>query len=528
MSELTTLENLLSLGKISRREFIARVSALGLMAAVSPMLLATPARAAQPKRGGRLRAGLSGGATTDSLDPATITDIVPGFICASIYNYLVEMDYDSNPIPALAESWEALPGASQWTFKLRRGVEFHNGKELTAEDVIFSINHHRGEKSKSGAKPIVKSIKELKADGKYTVIFTLAGGNADFPVMLTDSRLAIVPAGTTNWELGIGSGPFMRVKHEPGVRALLKRNPNYWKKGRPYFDEVEVICISDVSARITALKTGKIDLMNRVDLKMAHLLKRAPGIQLFNVTSRYHYAMPMLCDVPPFDNNDVRLGLKYAVDREQMLKNILRGYGTIGNDQPISSAYRYFNAGLPQRHYDPDKAKFHIKKAGYLDHTFTIHPADAAYPGAVDTALLYKEQAAKAGIKIKVVREPNDGYWSNVWMKKPWCFCYWTGRPTEDWMFATEYAADSPWNDTHWKNKRFNELLGAARSELDDAKRRQMYGEMQRLVRDDGGNIIPLFPNIVDAGSAKLGYKKIANNSELDGGRAAERMWFKS
>jgi len=528
MSELTNLEKLLSTGKISRREFIARVSALGLMAAVSPALLATPAKASQPKQGGRLRAGLAGGATSDSLDPATITDIVPAFICAGIYNCLVEIDYDSKPIPELAESWEPAPGASKWTFKLRKGVTFHNGKPFTAEDVIYSINHHRGPKSKSGAKPIVKAIKELKADGKHTVIFTLASGNADFPVMLSSIHLAIVPAGTTNWEQGVGTGGYILIKHEPGVRALLKRSPNYWKKNRAHFDEVEVISISDASARITALKTGKIDLMNRVDLKMANLLKKTPGIQLFDVTSRYHYAMPMLCDVAPFNSNDVRLGLKYAVDREQLLRNILRGYGTIGNDQPISPAYRYFNAQLPQRHYDPDKARFHIKKAGYLDHTFTIHPADAAYPGAVDTALLYKEQAAKAGIKIKVVREPNDGYWSNVWMKKPWSFCYWTGRPTEDWMFATEYAADSPWNDTHWKNKRFNDLLVAARSELDDSKRRQMYGEMQRLVRDDGGNVIPLFPNIVDAGSNKLGCEKYASNSELDGGRAAERMWFKS
>ena len=144
MSKLKELESLFTLGKITRREFIARVSALGLMAAVSPALMSTPAHAATPKKGGRFILGCSGSSTTDSMDPATLEDIFPQTLSTSIRNRLVEIDYKSNPTPELAESWDSSPDAAVWTFKLRKGVEFHNGKTLDAQDVIESINHHRG------------------------------------------------------------------------------------------------------------------------------------------------------------------------------------------------------------------------------------------------------------------------------------------------------------------------------------------------------------------------------------------------
>jgi peptide/nickel transport system substrate-binding protein len=236
----------------------------------------------------------------------------------------------------------------------------------------------------------------------------------------------------------------------------------------------------------------------------------------------------MRCDTAPYDNNDVRLALKFAIDREQMVKTILRGYGVVGNDHPISAANRYHASKLPQRQYDPDKAKFHLKKAGVGDIAFDLSAAEAAYGGAVDAAVLYRESAAKAGININVVREPNDGYWSNVWLKKPWCAVFWGGRPTEDMMFSTAYAANADWNDTYWKNPRFNELLVAARAELDEKKRRQMYVEMQSLVRDDGGVVVPMFAADLSAASDKIGHGKLAVNWELDGFRCAERWWFKS
>jgi peptide/nickel transport system substrate-binding protein len=396
--------------------------------------------------------------------------------------------------------------------------------------VVHSINHHRGEDSKSGAKGITDTIKDIKIDGKNTVVFTLEGGNADFPYIMSDYHLMIVPAGTKGkeWEKGIGTGGYILEKHEPGVRAFARRNPNYWKVGRAHFDEVEIFGITDVTARTNALKTGQVDAINRCNLKTVDLLKKTPGIQVLNYTGYRHYSLPMLTDIAPYDNNDVRLALKYAVDREQLVKTILRGYGTVGNDHPIASNLRYYASELPQREYDPDKARFHIKKAGKEGHVFNLHAADAAFVGAVDAAILYKEQAAKAGININVVRESNDGYWVDVWMKKEWCTCFWVGRATADWMFSTAYAADAAWNDSHWKHERFNKLLKEARSELDEAKRREMYVEMQKIVRDEGGVVIPVYADYVEAATERIGHGPLKGNDGLDGTRCAERWWFKS
>jgi peptide/nickel transport system substrate-binding protein len=530
MPDLKQLEHLLTRGKITRRQFMTRVSALGLMVAVSPALLTTPAKAATPKKGGRLRLGMAGGSTTDSLDPATMTDAMAYNINWQIRNCLVEVDDKGNPIPELAESWESSADAAKWIFKLHKGVEFHNGRTMNAEDVIDSINWHRGQDSKSAAKGIVDPIADIRTDGDYSLVFTLKEGNADFPYILSDPHLTIVPAGTrgVDWDKGLGTGGYTLAEWEPGFRALTKRNPNYCKAGRAHFDEVETIGIADVTARMTALNTGQIDAMNRFELKLIHLLKRVTGIQIINVTGTRHYSIPMLTDREPFNNNDVRLAMKYAIDREQILKQILRGFGSLGNDHPIAPTQKYHASELPQRRYDPDKARFHMKRAGMLDNTFKLHAADAAFGGAVDAAVLYKEHAAKAGIKIEVVREPNDGYWSSVWMKKPWVMCYWSGRATADWMFSTAYAADANWNDTFWKHERFNKLLKEARAELNEKRRHELYVECQKILRNEGGVVIPMFANYIEAANNKIRFEQPAGNWEMDGHRAAERWWYES
>jgi peptide/nickel transport system substrate-binding protein len=528
MDNLQKVNHLYSQNKISRRQFIRYLSAMGISSALIPSFFSGKAFAASPNKGGHFRQAISGAATSDSLDPAMLLANHAINTSYQVSNCLVEIDHNFNPIPELAESWEATPDAKTWIFKLRKGVEFHNGKSFTADDVIFSINHHRGEASKSAAKPYLKTIEEIKADGPNAVIIKLSEGNADFPFIMSDYHLRMYPDGTSgqDWEKGIGTGGFILETWEPGVKSITKRNPNYFKTDRAHFDSVETLAISDVNARSNALKTGRVDVIDRVDLKTVHLLKRMKNINVTAITGTMHYSMPMHVDKAPYDNLDVRMALKLAVNREELVDKILKGYGEVGNDHPISSIARYHAANLEQRTYDPDKAKFHMKKAGMLDHTFNLHAADAAFAGAVDSAVLYQESAKKAGIKIKVVREPDDGYWSNVWLKKEWCMCYWGGRPTEDMMFSTAYAAGAPWNDSHWANDRFNVLLKEARAELDDTKRRQMYTEMQSICKDDGGVIIPMFNQIVEAHSKKLAHGPISAHQELDGNNNAERWWF--
>ncbi len=239
-----------------------------------------------------------------------------------------------------------------------------------------------------------------------------------------------------------------------------------------------------------------------------------------------HRTWPMHVDTPPFDNNDVRLALKYAVDREELVAKVLNGTGSVGNDHPISPVNQFYNTELPQRVYDPDKAKFHLKKAGMENLEVKLSTSEAIWEGALDAAQLYSERAKKAGITLTVNKVPNDGYWKNVWLKHPFSAAYWSGRPTEDWMFTNAYSAGAAWNDSRLKHPRFNELLVAARAELDANKARDMYWEMQQIIRDEGGTVIPLFADFLIAHSTKLAHGEIAGNWDLDGYHLIERWWF--
>jgi peptide/nickel transport system substrate-binding protein len=229
----------------------------------------------------------------------------------------------------------------------------------------------------------------------------------------------------------------------------------------------------------------------------------------------------------PFDNNDVRMALKLAIDREDFLKRICHGYGNLGNDHSLCPAYRYY-ADLPQRVYDPDKARWHMKKSGIGDYTFTIHAAELPFTGAIDGSQLYSEYAAKAGIKIKTVREPSDGFWTDVWRKKPFITSRWSGRPTEDTMLTLAYGSGSTWNESYLNNPRLDELLKAARTEFDTAKRHQIYTECQQIIRDEGGTVVPVFADFVDVASKRVKFGERASDWPLDGDRCAERWWFES
>jgi peptide/nickel transport system substrate-binding protein len=530
MRQIDELVKSYTQGGLTRRQFVKGLAAFGISMTSINMILSKEASAAatsNPKRGGRFRQGLAGGATTDSLDPATLTDAMNYNVNWQLRNTLVELDANWNPIPELAESFEPSKDAKIWTFKLRQGVEFHNGKTLSAEDVIYTMNYHMDEKSKSGAKGLMDPIAEIKSDGKHIVIFILKSGNADFPYLLNDMHLTISPTGTKGeeWQKGIGTGPFILQSYEPGVRALTKRNPNYFKEGLPYFDEVETFGISDVTARTSALKTGQIDYMNRCELKTIHLMERDKDLQILRVKGTFHNTMPMHVDKAPFNDNNVRLALKYAIDREQILKTVLRGYGSIGNDHPIAPIMKYYAADLEQRQYDPEKAKFHLKKAGLSSNSFKLYTAEIG--NFLDCATLYKEQAAKADINIDLARQPTDGYWSNVWLKEPWCCCYWNGRATVDWMLSTAYTGDAKWNDTHLRNEKLDKLIIAARAELDEAKRAEMYRDCQKILRDEGGTIVYFFKDLVEAAAKNVRFSgDISGNWEGDGGKNHERWYF--
>lgn len=513
-------------GRMSRREFMGRTAALGIAASVGAGLF-SKAQAATPRRGGHMRLAMGHGGTSDTLDPGTIANGIQWTASYGVANTLTEVDASGNLVGALATEWTSSPDATVWTFKLRKGVEFHNGKTMTIDDVIASINYHRGEDTKSISKPMVAGVTDISADGPDTLVITLSAGNADFPYNFNEVPFGIYPSkdGVIDWAAG-GTGPYILKTEKPGQVYQFERNPNYWKEGAAHADTIDLYSIIDPAARTNALLTGEVDCIDNVELKTLSRLQQNPSVIIEEGAGPLHYNFPMMSKIAPFDNPHMRKAMKFALDRQEILDKILFGHGVIGNDHPIGPSYRYHAGDIEQNSYDPDKARYHWQQSGLGDVSVDLSAAEAAFGGAVDAAVLFQASAKNAGIKIDVVREVNDGYWSDVWMKKPWSASYWGGYTTEDAMLSIAFASDAPWNESQWDNPRFDELLVVSRAELNQDLRREMYREMQILLRDDGGSIIPMFANSVHARNDRIAHGDVSWVRGFDGRRLMERWWM--
>jgi peptide/nickel transport system substrate-binding protein len=509
-----------------RRRFLGAAALVGAAAGLSTLPLIGEARAATTHpQGGHLRLGMSGGSTTDSLNPTTYLQWVPVNLGYQIMNGLVEIDDHNNATPELLTSWEAKPGAAEWIFDIRKGITFSNGKTLDADDIIYSINLHRG-KSASPAAPELSPITGITKLSANQIQITMSSGNADLPFILSDYHILVVPNGFTDWANPIGTAGYVLEHYEAGVRCIVKKTRPYWKTGCANVDSIETLTINDVSARTAALLSGQVDAINRLDARTVNLLKRRSKFHVIQSAAGQHGVFVMNCTDSPYSDNNVRMALKYGIDRKQIVDTVLKGYGHIGNDQPIPVTNQYYDASLPQHSYDPDKAKFYLKKAGQTNLKVELAVSDVAFTGATDAAVLFQQAATGAGISLTIKQQPADGYWDNVWMKAPFCASYWGGRPTADQMLTIAYKSDAPWNDTFWKVPAFDKLLLAARVELDQAKRKDMYGQMQGMISSTGGALIPMFIDYLEAGSNKVQGMKPNAYFDFMGQRIGEKVWF--
>jgi len=526
VEEYNKLKHMFDKGALSRRDFMAGVAMIGAGMAVTPSLLSGTAQAATPKVGGNFIIGMEGGSATDSLDPRTYSDSVMIGASLAVYNCMVEFDSNGNPTGELLESWEAKPGAKEWIFNVRKGVKFSNGKTLTADDIIYSIGIHRGE-TKSPAKGILKQITEIKKINDNQIQMTLEGGNADFPVILGDYHLVVVPDGFTDWQKPIGTGGYTLEKFEPGVGLKFKRRGDYWKAGRANFETVEIRNIQDVAARTAALQSGQVHAANRLDPRTVNLLMKDKKLNVVRTkgTGNRFCFVSRVTDAP-FDNKDLRTALKYGIDRQKIIDQVYSGFATPGNDHTLDAGNPFYNTSLPQRKYDPDKAAFHFKKAGLGNAKIELQASEGAWGSAVDCAQLYQESLKKAGINLDVKKVSADGYWDNVWLKVPFCAVYWGRRLSADQTFTQVYSSASDWNDSNWKRPEFDKLITEARAELDQKKRKEMYWKAQEMISDDGGMICFAITDYLD------GYaKNVVNNEpharyDLNDQRIAEKGSF--
>jgi peptide/nickel transport system substrate-binding protein len=510
----------------TRRDVLAMLMAGGMQATLAGGVaaLAGTAHAQTPRKGGRITVAASASGVNDTLDPARQSshiDYSRGFM---FYNGLTVLDGSLTPRPQLAEEFTT-QDAKTWVFRLRKGVTFHDGKPLTPADVVFSIMRHKDPATASRAKVLADQIESVTASGPDEVTIRLVSPNADLPAILGTYHFHIVKDGTTDFSAGIGTGPYKLKEFKPGVRSVAVRNESYWKPGRPYLDEIEMVGITDESARVNALLAGQLDLIQSVSPRSVDRVTAGGKYAVFETKSVSYTNLIMRRDSSPGNNPDFVLGMKYLFNREELLKSIQLGRGVVANDQPIAATNRFFYKGLPQRPYDPDKAKFHIQKANLGSAPIPVVASPAA-TNSVEIALVMQYAARQIGLNLDVRRMPADGYWSTHWAKHPVSFGNINARPSADLALTLFFKSDAQWNEAGWKNDKFDQLLVAARGETDLAKRKQMYADMQVMVHNEGGIGIPMFLSSLDGHTSRLkGLTQIPIGGMM-GASFAEHVWL--
>jgi peptide/nickel transport system substrate-binding protein len=509
----------------TRRDILGLLMAGGMQAGLAGTLATTAlsVQAQTPKRGGKLRVAGATAAATDTLDPTKYsnqTDYSRGMM---VYNGLFVLDGSLTPQPALAEKADT-KDAKTWVFSLRKGVSFHDGKALTAADVVYSVMRHKDPANASKAKALADQIESVKATGPNEVTMVLTTPNADLPVILGTFHFHIVKEGTTDFSAGIGTGPYKMKEFKPGVRSVAVRNEGYWRADRPYLDEIEFVGIGDESARVNALLSGGMDLVGSVNPRSVARIKGSPGFGIFETQSGQYSDLVMRKDMGPGQNEDFILAMKYLFDRQQLKKTVALDHAVLANDQPIDPTNRFYFAGLPQRAFDLDKAKFHLQKSGVTGKVPVVASPAALY--SVEIALILQQTAQKIGLDLDVKRMPADGYWSNHWLNSPVGFGNVNPRPSADTILTQFFKSDAAWNESRWKNPKFDQLLVAARAEVDLAKRKQMYADMQTMIHQEAGIGIPLFLASIDGHSSKVKGLSPIPLGGLMGYSFAEHVWL--
>ncbi|WJY13710.1 ABC transporter substrate-binding protein [Pectobacteriaceae bacterium CE90] len=477
-----------------------------------------------PVNGGKLRAAVSNASATDTLDPAKGSnngDYTRQFM---FYNGLTELDKHMIPQPALAESIETTDGRV-WQFKLRSGVTFHDGKPLVAQDAVYSLLRHKDPAVGSVAIKLADQIQSATAINPTEVKIVLVQPNFDLPSILATSPFLILQDGTKSFTKAVGTGPYVCQEFSPGVRSVGIRNKNYWKPGLPHLDEVELLGVTDQAARVNALLSGDLHVVATIGARDVKRLNQSNQFGILESKSGMYSDLIIRADRAPGNNPDFVLAMKYMQPREMLLKTVLQGYGDIANDVPVPPWHPMYNKDLPQRPYDLDKARFHLKKAGLQGIKAEI-VTTPNIEGAVEGGQLLQQIGTSVGMNLQVRRVPYDGYWSAHWMKDPIGYGSINPRPTLDMLFSQFYRSDAPWNESGWKNVQFDQLLMQARSERDTTKRKQMYGDMQTLIYDHNSTLIPLFISSLDGYSRKVKGIEAWPSGLLMGYRFHEFAWL--
>jgi peptide/nickel transport system substrate-binding protein len=479
-----------------------------------------------PKRGGNFRIGVTGGGSSDIIDGQNIVTkpdqarLVAGFETLLAY----DSDYKLTTDGLAEEVTQDAP--DQWTIRLREAIEFHDGKTLTADDVVYSfqriLNPEEGLFGNAGLASI--DPRDIEKMDDRTVRLHLTRADSTIGDQLGQYYNGVVPDGYTRKGEQIGTGPYTLESFTPGQQSVHKRNQNYWRSGEPYFDQVTVIDFPDPSAQVNALLSGELDAIT--DIPFAQIeVARAQGMEILESEGGGWLPVCMAIDLEPFTDVRVRQAFRLMADREAIVEQVLSGHGRIANDlySPFDSC---FATDLAQRQQDFDQAKSLLKAAGQEGMEVDLHTTPGA-AGMVDEAKVFAEQCRGAGVTVNVKVDQN--YYGDQYLKLPFSVDFWGTRNYLP-QVANGSIPTAPYNETHWppKDSNYLELYKQALAEVDEGKRCEIVHEMQVLEYEEGGYIIPFFNNLVDSYSASVqGFQVGRGTLNLDAfGHGFRTIWF--
>ncbi len=511
-------------GRLDRRTFLRSALAGGAALAVGGLLdagfagesgasaLRSPSLAAK-KMGGNLRVGLTGGGSTDTLNPFYGGISAIGTARAQqLYQPLVQLANNAQLQYILAEEIVPQGSTSNWVIRLQKGVTFHNGKPFGADDVIYTLRTILNPKAPLGGALVLSPVKvnAMKKLDNLTVEVPMSIPFGSFPEQLAAFWyfLYIAPDGWTQHDKPNGTGPFVYESFTPGQQSVFVRNKNYWKPGHPYLDSVTILDFQDPTAVLNALTSNVIDCTGQLTGTQMRVLQNTPGVKAVPSQTGAIQPFTMRVDKAPFTDVNVRQAFRSLINRPEFIAATLDGYGTVAAD--VTSPYDPDYDRALHRAQDLDLARHLLKKAGYdNDLTVTLDTSLAISSSALSMATLFKQQASAVGVTVNLNQvSASDFFGPNYYTKVPFAQIYYDYSPYLS-QVAQTFLPTSPFQETHFNNPQYTKLYYEANKTQDAGVRREIEFEMQVIDFNQGGYIIPCFVDSLDAYSTKLtGYEK--------------------
>lgn len=441
--------------------------------------------------------GATGGGLKDSLDPhfpVTMPDIAR---VRSLYEPLLRFAPDYSIEPCLARAYEHDATGAVWTFHLREGVRFHDGRELTATDVAASMRRMANPKSPAALLADVAPLVDFDASravDRHTYRLVLKRPYSVIDQLLASYTLGIVPA-DFDVHRPVGTGPFRYDSFVPGARSRFLRHDDYWDQVA-HVDSLTILDFTDDAAKVSALLAGQVHTVDNLPAYLAGAVEKQGAHALVSETGGF-VPFTMRVDTAPFSDVRVRQALRLIVDRKQMVDQALAGFGRVANDVYAPFDPAYLGADLPQRHQDIDQARHLLKAAGHPDLRVELVTSTAVGTGGVESANLVVAQAARAGVSVRVTKADPTVFYGSQYLQWPFAQDFWSTRNYLPQAIACALKT-SAYNETHFDDPRFAGLVDSALRETDPARRATLLQDAQRIEHERGGLIIWAFANQVD------------------------------